>query len=208
MENVNWRTIWSWSERWLTWLAWALFALILGAFAVFPDEMPGWIQFLAVLLSWACTIWFAIRYRRFFGRWRGLLTVIGVLALARWWSAWHSAAWVEPTSLPYRLNAVALVLSLDAVIAIAASMIAMLCYRDVSVTFIGLGIPALFLSMWLAGAVYGDFARFQTLYKADTQGRFWLWETLSMAIPCLCISGGLAFVPHYLVLIIRELREY
>lgn len=191
--------------RWIDRSVLAFFVMLLIAFWFLPAAQRGAVvTWTGVLITTGCALYLSLAYRRLLGTWRGFasLAISSMAALA--WLRWQWPLWWSHIALLQNANLVASLLAWVLLIALFASSVTLLVYEDASVAFMGLAWVLIPLVLLAVGVQYGSMERFTDAPLGEQL--FWgiplLW---ALAMVCL---GPLAFLGHYVILLIRELGSH
>jgi hypothetical protein len=188
-----------------TGLAWGALAMANITLLFGLQFIPLLLQFLLLGLLLIVLFWLLLRYNRSLAQWRAVAGSWILYSLFRWLSVG-----LRSISMPFvRENLVssAMTLAVEMMLVGYFTLLILVIRRDASlvymVVFFALGGPLLRGLVINAGGVL-DFFFGQT--SAEPLSQFSTSETLVMALPCMSSLGVVAFVPHLLWLLLRELR--
>ncbi|MBI4674679.1 MAG: ABC transporter permease [Chloroflexi bacterium] len=190
-RRAMWKKILAWGAA-LLWLATVLY------FALFNDAEPTWADLFVALLSATATWAWIATHHNIFTAWR----VLGLLALALgllvFWLQWQAALW--DTALR-SVNAVCVLLALDAFGALLAVWLLLLIRRDASVWALAIAWVGCPLGLLLSMSQVATFDGLENL-PLDT-------SSVMLAGMCLlgflALGGTVAFGAHLLRLFYLEL---
>lgn len=181
-----------------------MLALVRGLFLAAPT-LPGLIQ----LLLWAVTLvalfWLLGVYNRRIAQWRVVLLIWIVYTGLRWLVTQLPLA--SAPILTHNLAYLVTVLIMDALIAGFASLVILAIRRDVSLIYVVLATfvsgMALRSQVQAAGGLLNWLAG---IAATSVQDGFTVIEPLIMMSSCMITLGIMAFLPHLLWLVLREVR--
>lgn len=190
----------------LTLIAWGIFAIVRGLLAIAP-MLLGWLQVVLWGVSLIALFWLLGAYNRQIAQWRVVIP---------FWFAYTGLRWLV-TQLPlapapivsHNLTYLVTILILDTLIAGYASLVILAIRRDVSLIYI---VSATFVSgvalrsqVQAAGGVLNWLLG---VAASSMQEGFSVVEPLMMMGSCMITLGIMAFLPHLLWLVLREVRGH
>jgi hypothetical protein len=188
-----------------TGLAWGTLAMANVTLLFGLQFIPLLLQFLLLGLLLITLFWLLLRYNRPLAQWRAVAASWVLYTLFRWLSVGLQS--IPEPFVRQNLASAMMTLAVEAMLVGYFTLLILVIRRDVSlayvVIFFALGGPLLRALVLDAHGVLNFFFR-QT--AADPLSRFALSEPLMMALPCMATLGLIAFIPHLLWLLVRELR--
>jgi len=188
-----------------TGLAWGLFALTNATLLFGMQGLPLWLQLLLLGFSLIALAWLLLRYNRLLAQWRVAGLVWLTYCLLRLFSVWCHAGGIP--FLRDNLATLAMLLAIEAMLTGWFALLVLVIRRDVSlaylVIFFALGAPLIRALVIEAGGVL-NFLIGQT--AEEPFHRFSVTEPLIMSLSCMGTLGFIAFLPHLVWLLIKELR--
>lgn len=188
-----------------TGLAWGALALTNVALVLGLQFIPLVLQFLLLGLLLVALFWLLLRYNRPLAQWRAVAASWVLYALFRWLGVGLQS--IPEPFVRQNLASAMMTLAVEVMLVGYFTLLILVIRRDVSlayvVIFFALGGPLLRALVLDAGGVLNFFFR-QT--AVDPLSQFALSEPLVMALPCMATLGVIAFIPHLLWLLVRELR--
>lgn len=162
------------------------------------SDLMTWV---CLLVTGVCVVALSIAQRKRIGTWRGLSVLLVVHIVAQAWLQWQWDLWNSPVVLIRNLNVVAGLIVFATFIAMFASWVWLLVYRDASLpalAFVWIGWQLLLIITAL---------RYHTLDNMDSAG---MREQIVLIVPTcllsfLAIAGVLAFLAHYVWLLVKEI---
>jgi hypothetical protein len=189
--------------RWITRAVSILFVMLLFFLWLSPaTQGSATALWIGCALITGCALYLSLAYRRLLSTWRGFgaLTVGLFLSLA--WLRWQWPLWSSPLSHLQNVNLVVSLLAWALLIAVFISSVLLLIWEDASVAFMGLAWGLVFLVLLAVSLQYGCMGHFMT--QSPPADRIFWAVPLMWALSMLCL-GPLAFLAHYVVLLVKEL---
>jgi hypothetical protein len=166
--------------------------------------LPVWISLFMLLPALVVWLVLLIVYNRALAGWRVLVLIWSAFGVLRACATWVGAG---ADVLRSAIAALLAVVSLYALVAGYAALIALVVHRDVSVADIfiptALGAMMMVLTVQSAGGVA---QWFDALTAPPTIGRLLVLEPLLLSMTCMGTLGFLAVVPHMIITVVREMR--
>jgi hypothetical protein len=189
--------------RWITRAVSILFVMLLFFLWLSPaTQRSATTLWIGCALTTGCALYLSLAYHRLLSTWRGFgaLTVGLFLSLA--WLRWQWPLWSSPLQ---NVNLVVSLLAWALLIAVSISSVLLLIWKDASVAFMGLAWLLIPLVLLAVGVQYGRMEHFMT--QAPPGDRIFWAVPLMWALAMLCL-GPLAFLAHYVVLLVKELSSH
>lgn len=201
-------------EKWManvvkgiTRVAWGLLALTNVTLLFGMQGLPLCLQFPLLGFSFIALVWLLIRYNRLLAQWRSAGLIWLAYSILRLFGVR-----VHSSSVPFlrgNVTIFAMLLATEAMLIGWFALVALVIRRDVSLTYIVLsfvlGAPLIWALVREAGGVlnfiFGQATR-------DPFDHFSISEPLAMNFSCMATLGFIAFLPHFVWLLIEELRGY
>lgn len=193
--------------RQITRVAWGLLALTNVILLFGMQGLLLCLQLPLLGLLFIVLVWLLVRYNRPLAQWRAVGLIWFSYTVLRWLSLELHASGVP--FLQGNMAAFAMLLAVEAMLAGWFALLALAVRRDVSlvyiVMFFVIGAPLLRALVMKAGGVLSF------LFGQAAEGpfdRFSISEPLVMSLSCMATLGFIAFLPHLMWLLIKELRGY
>lgn len=188
----------------LTWVAWGALAAVRVLLFVVP-MLADWVQVALWALSVFALFWLLAVYNRAVARWRAVILFWVAYAGLRW-SVTQLASASAPL-LASNLTKLVTVLIMDALIAGYVSLVTLAIRRDVSLAYIVLATFVTGIAVRSQVQMSGGVLNWLIGTTATSlEDGFTVVEPLVMMGSCMMTLGFVAFLPHLLWLLIRELR--
>lgn len=191
--------------RWITRAVLIFLAALLFFFWLLPaTQRSTAAMWIGCALTTGCALYLSLAYRRLLSTWRGFgaLTVGLFLSLA--WLRWQWSLWWSPLSPLQNVNVVVGLLAWALLIAVSISSVLLLIQKDASVAFMGMAWVLVPLVLLAVGLQYQRLEHFTQAPLGDQA--FW-GVPLIWALAMLCL-GPLAFLAHYVILLVKELNSH
>jgi hypothetical protein len=188
--------------RWITRAALVFLAALLFLFWLLPAiQRSAAAMWIGCALTTGCALYLSLAYRRLLSTWRGFGALVVGLFLSLAWLRWQWPLWWSPLQ---NVNLVVSLLGWALLIAVSISSVLLLIRKDASVAFMGLAWVLIPLVLLAVGLQYGRMEHFTQAPLGDRA--FW-GVPLMWALAMLCL-GPLAFLAHYVVLLVEELNSH
>lgn len=191
--------------HWITRVVQILFITLLVVFWLLPTaQRTATLTWIGLLLITGGGVYLSLVYRHLLSTWRGFGALIACSFLSLVWLRWQWPLWQSSTPFLRNANVVVGLLAWALLIAVFISSALLLIRKDASVTFMGLAWILIPLILLAVGTRYDYLGQF----SAAPLGEQVFWGVpLLWALGMLCL-GPLAFVGHFLILIIKELKAH
>lgn len=189
--------------RWITRAVLVVFVTLLLVFWLLPAaHRTAAVTWMGVLLAAGSAVYLSLAYRHFLSTWRGFGALAAGSFLTLVWLRWQWSLWSSPVPLLQSLNAVISLLAWGLLIAVFISSVLLLIRKDASVAFMGLAWVLIPLVLLAVGTRYGRLDQFSAAPLSEQV--FWGMPLL-WALGMLCL-GPLAFLGHFMILLVKELK--
>lgn len=155
-----------------------------------------------ILLVSGSAVYLSLTYRQLLSTWRGFGTLVSLAFLTLVWLRWQWPLWSSPVSLLQNVNIAVSLLAWALLIGVFISSILLLIQEEASVVFMGLAWVLIPLVLLTVGVRYGQFEHFMAAPLGEQA--FWAVPLL-WALGVLCL-GPLAFLGHFMILVVKELK--
>jgi hypothetical protein len=191
--------------RWITRAVSILFMMLLFFLWLSPaTQRSAAALWTGCALTTGCALYLSLAYRRLLSTWRGFGALAVGLFLSLAWLRWQWPLWGSPLSLLQNVNLVVGLLAWALLIAVFVSSVLLLIQKDASVAFMGLAWVLVPLVLLAVSMQYGRMEHFLAQAPLGDQS-FWA-VPLMWALTMLCL-GPPAFLAHYVVLLVKELKD-
>lgn len=191
--------------RWITRITWFITVGVLLIFGLLPaSQRATWVTWVGIALTTSCVLYLSFAYRRLLGTWRGFGIMAAMLFITLGWLRWQWSLWGSAIPLLQNLNVVISLLAWGLCVGLYGSSLFLLVYEDASVVFMAAAWVLYLLLVLTIGRQYGRLGNL----TAVPLGEQLLWGVpllWTMGIGCL---APLAFLGHFVILLIKELRAW
>lgn len=166
-----------------------------------PSERDFLLTLIGLGVTALCTLSLSVVFHRPLRTWRGFGVLLALHIAAQAWLQWQWDLWGSPITLIRNLNVIAGLIVFATLIAMFVSLVLLLIFRDASVialTVAWLGYPVLLI---------GTALRYRTLdaLNAAPLREQIVWLTPTCLLPFLAVAGGIAFLAHFIWLVVKEI---